>query len=169
MRKNYAITYLLLLMIQMVICNYFRLGPFILVSLLPAMVFCLPLRLGTAQAMLIAFVTGLCVDLLAEGMLGLNATAIVPVAYMRKGLCKLIFGDELVERGNDFYIDKHGFGKVIFALGLANALFLIIYIAADGGESMPFIFNLAKFAISLLICILFSLIVADVSKPDSGR
>lgn len=169
MRKNYSIIYLMLLMIQMVICNYLHLGPFILVSLLPAMVFCIPLRCGTLRAMLIAFLTGICVDLFAEGLLGLNAVALVPVAYMRKGLCRLIFGDELVERGNDFSIDKQGFGKVVFALGLADALFLLIYIAADGGESMPLVFNLTKFVISLFIGTSFSLIVADISKPESGR
>lgn len=169
MRRNYAAIYLMLLMIQMVICNYFRLGPYVLVSVLPAMVLCIPLRYSTLSAMLIAFFTGLCVDLLAEGLIGLNTVALVPVAYVRRGLCRLIFGDELIERGNDFSIDKNGISKVIFAVTLSNALFLVIYIAADGGEAMPVAFNLIKFIISLAVAILLSIIITDVSKPDDGR
>ena len=169
MRKKYALAYLILLMMQMIICNYFRLGPFLLVSLLPAMVFCIPLRCGTLPTMLIAFATGLTVDFLAEGLPGINTLSIVPVAYCRLGLCKMIFGDELVERGNDFSIEKHGIVKVAFALGIADAIFLLIYIIADGGGSMPFVFNLVKFAVSLVVGILLSLVIADVSKPDSGR
>lgn len=169
MRRKYAVFYLTMLLIQMLVCNYLRLGSYVMVSLLPAMVFCLPMRLGTLQAMLLAFLTGLCVDLLAEGLLGLNALSLVPVAYVRRGLCRAIFGDEMVERGNDFSAEKQGLSKVMFALAVANALFLVIYIAADSGGAMPLVHNAIKLAASLVACVMLSLIVADVTKPSSER
>ena len=169
MRRNYAAFYIMLLLVQMLICNYLRLGPYLMLSLLPAMVFCLPLRLSTLKAMLIAFLTGLFADAFAEGLLGLNALALVPVAYVRRGLCRAIFGDELIERGNDFSMDKQGLEKVVFAVAVANAVFLGIYIAADGGGSMPIVFNAIKFAVSLIAGIILSLVVVDVTKPDVGR
>ena len=96
MRKGgYYFIFLLLVAVQMLICNYLNLSPYLTLSILPVLVLCLPLRLPTFWTMLLAFVTAGAVDLLSEGLLGLNALALVPVAFVRKEIIRLIFGDEL--------------------------------------------------------------------------
>ena len=57
--------YMLLLIIQLLLCNYFMLSPYMMLTLLPAMVLSIPLRYTTPQALLIAFGTALAVDFLA--------------------------------------------------------------------------------------------------------
>ena len=117
MRKaQFYLVFMVLTIVQMLICNYFHLSAYLMLSILPVMVLCLPLRVGTTGAMIIAFATGLVVDLLAEGMLGLNTLALVPVAYARKGIIRLVFGDELFARKEDFSVRKNGFGKVAVAI-----------------------------------------------------
>ena len=64
--------YILLLIIQLLLCNYFMLSPYVMLTLLPAMVLSIPLRYATPQVLLIAFVTALAVDFLADGVPGLN-------------------------------------------------------------------------------------------------
>ena len=54
---NFFLTYALLVLIQMVICNYFHLSAYILLSILPVMVLCIPIRYSTTMALCIAFVT----------------------------------------------------------------------------------------------------------------
>ena len=60
--------YILLLIMQLLLCNYFMLSPYILLTLLPVMVLSIPLRYATPQVLLISFVTALAVDFLADGV-----------------------------------------------------------------------------------------------------
>lgn len=169
MRQNYFIYYLALVVAQMLICNYFNLTPYLMLTVLPAAVLCLPTRIGTPLAMVIAFATGLCVDFLAEGVPGLNTLALVPVAWVRLPLCKFIFGEELVVRGEDFSIRKHGIGKVTFACVLVQALFLLVYLWADGAAARPFLFLVERFACSLVAGTALAVAIVDIAKPVDRR
>lgn len=170
MRKSYtALVYILLVVVQILLCNYFHVTPYITLSILPVMILCLPLKFSTITAMLIAFATGLSVDFLAEGLIGINALALVPVAYVRKSLIGFVFGKDLISRGEDFSIRKNGLGEVSMAILLVQSLFLIIYIAADGAGTRPFWFNAARFGASLAAGYLVALLLVDTLVPDSRK
>ena len=170
MRKSYTpLVYLLLVVVQILLCNYFLVTPYITLSILPIMILCLPLKISTVAAMIIAFVTGLSVDFLAEGLIGINALALVPVAYVRKSLIGFVFGEDLISRGEDFSIRKNGLGEVSMAILLVQSLFLIIYIAADGAGTRPFWFNAARFGASLAAGYLVALLLVDTLVPDSRK
>ena len=170
MRKSqFYLVFVVLTVVQMLICNYFHLSPYLMLSILPVMVLCIPLRVGTVGAMVIAFATGLVVDLLAEGALGLNTLALVPVAYARKGVIRLIFGEELFARKEDFSVRKNGFGQVALAIFLVQALFLAIYVWADSAGTRPFSFNAIRFGVSLLAGWAVSLLVIDILAPDTRK
>ena len=68
MNQHFGILYVLLLICQLILCNYSPLGPYIMLSVLPAMILCVPLKIGTPVCMMIAFVSGLAVDWLSEGL-----------------------------------------------------------------------------------------------------
>lgn len=170
MRKSYTtLVYLLLVVVQILLCNYFHVTPYITLSILPIMILCLPLKISTVAAMIIAFVTGLSVDFLAEGLIGINALALVPVAYVRKSIIGFVFGEDLISRGEDFSIRKNGLGEVSMAILLVQSLFLIIYIAADGAGTRPFWFNAARFGASLAAGYLVALLLVDTLVPDSRK
>ena len=167
MRKSYTtLVYLLLVVVQILLCNYFHVTPYITLSILPIMILCLPLKISTVAAMIIAFVTGLSVDFLAEGLIGINALALVPVAYVRKSLIGFVFGEDLISRGEDFSIRKNGLGEVSMAILLVQSLFLI---AADGAGTRPFWFNAARFGASLAAGYLVALLLVDTLVPDSRK
>ena len=170
MRKaGFYFVFVLLVVLQMLICNYFNLSAYVMLSILPVLILCVPLRLPTFWTMVLAFATGLAVDLLSEGILGLNALALVPVAYVRKEVIRLVFGAELFARKEDFSIRKSGLGKVILAIFLVQALFLLVYIWADGAGSRPFSFNVLRFAASLAAGCVVSLLIIDILAPDSRK
>ena len=170
MRKSYTtLVYILLVVVQILLCNYFHVTPYITLSILPIMILCLPLKISTVAAMIIAFVTGLSVDFVAVGMIGINALALVPVAYVRKSLIGFVFGEDLISRGEDFSIRKNGLGEVSMAILLVQSLFLIIYIAADGAGTRPFWFNAARFGASLAAGYLVALLLVDTLVPDSRK
>ena len=158
--------YLILVVAQMVICNYFYLSYYITLRLIPALILLMPINIGTVEAMVAAFITGFAVDALAEGVIGLNILALVPVAYLRRHILSLVFGREIFAREENVSIRKHGLGKVIVALLMAQALFLMIYIWADTAGTTPFWFDLARFVGSLLVSLPLSLLAEDLLEDQ---
>ncbi|MBQ9193322.1 MAG: hypothetical protein IJ156_06345 [Bacteroidales bacterium] len=170
MRKNsFFLVYLLLMVVQMLICNYFNLTPYVMLSILPVMVLCMPLRVPTWLTMAIAFATASAVDLLSEGLLGLNALALVPVAFVRKEVIRLVFGGELFARKEDFSVHKNSFGEILLAILMVQALFLLVYIWADGAGTRPFTFEAIRFGASLAAGVIVSLLVVGVLAPDTRK
>ena len=170
MRKSsFFFIYALLVVAQILICNYFHLTSFVMLSILPVLVLCIPIRIPTTGSLLIAFATGFIVDLLADGVLGLNTLALVPVALARDGILSLLFGRELFARKEDFTVHKNGFGPVTLAIILSQALFLAVYIWADGAGMRPFWFNFARWAASLAAGTALSLIVVPALAPDTRK
>ncbi len=150
MRKGqFWIAFALLLVAQLLLSNYLYVTPFVYLSILPVMVVTISIGIGTIPTMLIACVSGLLVDWLSDGVLGLNALAIIPVAFSRDGIISLVFGRELFARGEDFTVSRSGFAKVSIAILLAQALFLVVYIWADGAGTRPLWFSAARFGASL--------------------
>jgi len=168
-RGDFWIAYVLLLVAQLLLSNFFHVTPYIFLTILPVMVLCIPIRVGTVGAMLIAALTGLAVDYLSEGVLGLNALALIPVAFARNGIIGLVFGRELFARKEDFSIERCGFGKVATALFLSTLLFLVIYIWADGAGTRPLWFNGLRLAASLGSSFLVSLLTLSVLAPDPRK
>ena len=169
MKNSFWFAYALLFIAQLLLCNYFVFTPWVMVTLLPAMVLCIPLGIGTVGAMLIAFVTGLGVDLLAEGVIGLNALALVPVAFARNRIVSLVFGPELLSRRKAFSIRRNGLETVLMALAISLAIFLVIYIWADAAGARSFGFNAGRFGASLGASLFFCVLAVRALATQDSR
>ncbi len=164
------IVYLLLLVVQVLLWNYLNLSQYVLLCFLPAMILCLPVRLGTVPSMCIAFAIGLVVDFFAQGVLGLSSFALVPVALARRPIISLVYGGELFSRGEDPSVRRQGVFKMSLLLLLGTALFLLLYIWMDGAGTRPLWFNLLRFACSLLLSTALSVFVADqITREEDER
>lgn len=170
MRKNeFWLSYALLLVAQLMLSNYCNFTPYVMLTLLPVMVLCIPIRVGTVGAMLIAFASGLAVDFISEGLIGLNAIALVPVAYLRNPVIRLVFGGELFARGEDFSVRRSGAGKIALALAIVLAVFMVIYVWIDSAGVRPFWFNAARFGASFAASFLLSILCLGSLAPDTRK
>ncbi|MBQ8060827.1 MAG: hypothetical protein IJ205_02630 [Bacteroidales bacterium] len=169
MRKTFAFTYILMVIAQMILSNYFHFTPLAMLTILPALVLCIPTKVDTFWAMVIAFATGLAVDLFAEGTLGINALSLVPVAFLRKTLIGTIFGVEPFEQKENLSIKKYGFARMSFAIIIVTALFLAIYILADCAGTRPLWFLGTKLGLSLLVSYFVSIILVNLLSYDDRR
>ncbi len=149
LKSNYPFLAVILVVLQLVICNYIDFGPYVVVSLLPAVVLFMPLRFNSITDMLFAFAMALAVDLLADGVLGLNVAALLPAAYCRRPLIRAMFGEDMLSRESQMSLKKNGHIKVISAVVILDALFLLIYIFFDGAVERPAGFFFARFFASL--------------------
>lgn len=159
-RNGFALTYLLMVILQILICNYLRLPFNLVLSVLPVIVLFIPINHGTIFSLFLAFFTGLVVDFLAEGVIGINALALVPVAFCRKAIITMVFGSEIFARRENLSVKKHGIGKVTLAIIIAQSIFLLIYIWADGSAARPGWYNTLEFSLSLIAGLLLSLLIS---------
>ncbi len=165
-KRKFWIIYTVLAVCQMVICNYFNFTPLVSLSILPAMVVCIPLRVSTPWTMLIAFLTGLLVDLGAGNILGLSAFALVPVALCRAGTLRMFLGHDIVERPQNLSFKAKGFAKISGVCIVSVSIFFILYVIADSAGTRPFLFNLTHFLASALVSWAVSLAVVAALSPN---
>ncbi len=167
--QNYGLIFIILLICQVLLCNYTNLGPYVMLTMLPAMILCLPTRINAAACLVIAFACGFATDWLADGLLGLNVAALLPVALIRKGTIRIFFGEDLIVRNDSFSIRKNGLGKVSFALVMLTAIFLAVYIFLDGAGTRPFWFCAIKFGVSLVCNWGLGLLVIKALTTDDRK
>ena len=160
MINKYWLTYLLLLIAQIILGDVLDLSQHVVLFFLPLMILSLPISYGSIHTMIVAFLTGFAVDFFTHGVLGLTVMALVPVAFTRELVIKLVFGNELVARQEDLSVHKQGFPKVALAALISTALFLLIYVPVDCAGARPFGFVVSKILLSLLVSIPVSLYAA---------
>lgn len=167
--KNFGILFILLTVIQILISNFCNFSEYLIISIMPVCIFCLPLSVGTIPAMFIAFASGLSIDWLTEGVIGLNAMSLVPVALSRKALIRTLLGENHIVRQEDITIRKNGLAKISLCIVFSLAVFLGIYIIADGAGTRPLGFNIIKFIVSLALGFVLSLIVANTLMAQEKK
>lgn len=169
MKRHFFLYYILLLAIQLLICEWFNFSAYVTLSILPVMVLCIPTKHNTLSSMFIAFASGLAIDFLAEGVMGMNALALVPVATVRLVIIGIIFGNEPILRQSGFSVRKNGFGKVLFTVVLVQSLYLAIYLFADGALLRPVLFNVERFLASLVAGVFFSMFIVNLLTSKDRR
>ena len=130
------------------------------------MMLTLPHNRSALYSMPLAFIIGLCVDLLC-GVPGLCSLALVPVAFVRRSVMGLIFGSEMFVRGENLSFSKHSPGKIFLAETILTAIFLLIYIWVDGAGTRSLWFNLIKGGVSLLVSAPVSFFIVYILCSES--
>ena len=161
-RNDFWKAYILLLIAQLIISNYFRFTPFVMLSILPVMILSVPIRVNRFALLLVAFASGLLVDWLSEGVLGLNALAL-------NSVLRVVFGNELLARKENYTVKSNGLASVTMAIVMVQALFLILYIWVDSAGTRTFLFNFGRFLASLVVGVLVSLLTLNVLATETRR
>ena len=168
MKKKPVLTFILLVLAQVFICNFCNFTQFMMITILPMAILFLPVTQKPYVTMVIAFIAGFAVDFLADGMLGITSLSLVPVAFTRRFLVRLIFGSEVIVRQEDISMHKHGIADVLIIMLTANLIFLTFYIWTDSAGMRPTWFNILKDGISLVASTLVSMLLFPVLTSD-GR
>ncbi|MBQ2522087.1 MAG: hypothetical protein II537_05230 [Bacteroidales bacterium] len=162
----YFLRLALLLVLQVLLLNFFPFSQYLVLSFLPAAILCVPARHGGVFALAVAFVAGFLTDFFADGMLGLTVCALLPVAYARTWILRLIFGADFFDREEDLSLRRNGFWPVLLAVFLATLLFFLIYVQADGAGTRPLWFNLLRTLLSTLVSTFLSLFTVNLFSPE---
>lgn len=167
--NNFTVKYILLLVAQILLWNYFNFTQFLTIAILPAMILCLPVRKSTVFGMTIAFISGVIVDFFAGGLVGLTSFALVPAALLRLPVIQLVFGSELRARGEDISFQRQGMQKMLLATCIVTAVFLLLFITVESAGTRLLWVDLTKFAASLAASTLVSTYITWILCSEDGQ
>ena len=117
----------LLMALQLLVLNYVYLGGYVMPMLYVLFILMLPTNTGRIPMLLIAFGTGLVVDITA-GMLGFHALACTVVAMLR-----ILFADRILTRGEPIEVMRPSIFSVTpqyfisYLLLMLGAFYLVFY------------------------------------------
>ena len=165
--SSFTIKYILLLIAQILLGNFFNFSQFIMLSFLPVMVLMLPIRRSTIFCLIITFIMAVAVDFFADGQLGLTAAALLPVAALRRPVIMFVFGNELFSREENISPHRQGWEKILLATAICSAIFLAVYVIIDSAGTRAAWIDLVKFLLSTILSTLLSLPVSDLIGSES--
>lgn len=163
---RFVIVFALLVLVQIVLCNFLNLSRFVVLSYLPVLVLMLPLRWNDIPMMAFAFGLGFLVDFFSTGMLGLTSLALTPVALARGGIVASMFGDELGAREGELGLSRFGIPKFVLATLLLCAIYFLVYVWADSAGTMGFWQCALRFLLSVLVSTPVCILVATILRPE---
>lgn len=153
--------FVILLSVQIIVWSLLDLSQYVMLAILPSLILFLPVKFSRVAVMLTAFVAGFFADLLSHGVLGLSIVALLPVALLREQIVRLVFGSDLVQRGEDISYKRQGPAKYLLGISIVSAVFLLIYVWVDSAGTRPFWFNVLRFCSSLVCSTLLSFILVS--------
>jgi len=158
---------ILLFLLQLVISDYVHLGPWITLCLLPLLILQIPRSRSPHVVMLIAFGLGLGLDILSDGVPGLNAFAAVLAAAPRKFFYRLLVNADRQDKTEVPLLRETGLLKYLKYLGVLTAIYLAAYTLVDCISVRPLGYIAAKFLISwvasMALCLLLALPIQNRS------
>jgi hypothetical protein len=161
MKSNIGITSLIFVMfiIQLIISVFFDYQPIVYITLLPLMVISFPIEMRSYKSLPLAFLLGLLIDLLVDGVLGLNAGAATLLSLFRRPLSLFIFGEEKFSRSIFPTIRESSLVRHIFFFVVSISIFMLFYMSFDGVLYRGYIFNLVRFGITLVANLMLYLLI----------
>lgn len=159
----------LLMLAQIVFWNFINVSQLVVVCFLPAIIMCLPISTRPPLAMLTAALIGFIVDFFSSGLVGLTSVALLPVAFLRPFIIRLVFGDELYARREDISFARQGLIKMLLAVSISTVLFFPIYVLVDSAGTRTALFNFGRIALSSIVSILVSLGVSVLLTDERWR
>ena len=153
--------FVLLFLLQLVISDYVHLGPWICLNLIPLLILLIPLSYRPHAVLLIAFGLGLGLDLLSDGVPGLNAFAAVLAAAPRKFFYRTMVNADRQDKTEVPLMGEVGLVKYLKYLAVLTAIYLVAYVLVDCISFRPAGFIalkvIASWSASTALCLLLAL------------
>lgn len=160
--------FVLLALVQLLVLNNVYLGGYVMPMLYVLFILMLPTSTGRIPMLLIAFGTGLLMDIMA-GALGFHALACTVVAMMR-----ILFADRILTRGENVAIANPGIYSVtpqyfisylMLMLGIFYLLFYLLEIFSFRGLGGVLLATVCSTLVTTLLAVLYQWVFLKREEP----
>lgn len=155
------VLYVLIFILQIIICNYVDIGAYIYICLIPLLVLGIPMKTNINITMIAGFGIGLLIDIFAGGIMGLNAAAATTLAAFRNPLFRAAVSKENRHNVDVPSVRNIGLQSYIAYVALSVLVYLTMYTMLDCCSVRPFFFILFRILISLVIDVALIVIISN--------
>ena len=161
---KYATLGALLIICQILLSEYVNIWPLLYIAIFPQFIILLPPALNRSAHLLIAFVLGMAIDIFADGVPGLNAAALVAMAYIRPFFLKITLSKANLDTTDNQPLLPRTveIQKLAMLNGCMLAVFFLVYIMLDSAGSFPFWYTILKIAVCVIVNCIISLVCSKV-------
>ena len=149
-----------MIIIQIIICDYIYTGPYIHLTLLPLIILSLPAEYRYPKLVIISFAVGFVIDLVSDGVLGLNSAAAVMTATFVRPVSYLTINRERSDKLERVILSDVGFFRYFRYSSYLTLIFLVTYILFDCAGFRQASFILMRIALSYVANIIMILFVS---------
>ena len=143
--------FLLVFLLQVILTDYLHLGPFVYLCLIPFLILNIPFSRRPQLVLVAAFGIGLSLDLVSDGVAGLNAAAAVAAAASRQLLYRTLVNSDRQDKTEVPYPAGIGMGKYLKYAVAVTAVYMAVYVLFDCVSFRPVGFMLLKFIASTVL------------------
>lgn len=159
-KVKYFYIAIVLLVCQIVLGGYLNIMPILYIAFFAQLFLLLPHAMDRGITLVYAFIYGICIDLLADGVLGLNGAALVAMAYLRTPILKLVLSRANIENNESLpltskYIELP---KLVLISILCHLIFFSVYVLLDSAASFTLLYTVMK----ILLCTVVNSIISVV-------
>ncbi len=149
-KSYYMLVFIALCIIQVLLNNYLNVSQYLLLSLMPLALMSIPLNRSTISCLLIAFFTGLAVDVISTPSMGSTSIALLVCAMIKNFVFQVVYGDEIFSlRDSSPLVYTSGKERII-STGIMCGAYFLFYIIIDSAGTMSFTFNLLRWLYSTM-------------------
>ena len=145
-RTYHIIVNLAICVVQILLNNYLNISQYVLVSLLP----------------LVVFFAGMAVDLLSSSQLGCTSICLLVCALLKNTVFKLVYGDEIFSYRDGCPLTYQSSRETGIAISILCAIYFLLYVLIDSAGTLPLKVNLLRWVISSAISALLCFICTSV-------
>lgn len=141
----------IMIICQILLDEYINIWPLVYIAIFPPFIILLPPSMNRSLYMLTAFSFGICIDLLSDGVMGLNAAALTAMAYIRPFVLKFTLPKGNLDNYENIPLTPHTveIPALILITALLLSIFFTVYILMDSAAS----FTLGYTVLKMLVCI----------------
>jgi len=143
--------FVLVFLLQVIITDYLHLGSFIYLCLIPFLILNIPFSRRPQLVLVAAFGMGLTLDLVSDGVAGLNAASAVAAAASRHLLYRSLVNRDRQDKTEVPVPDVIGMAKYLKYAGAVTAVYMAVYVLFDCVSFRPLGFMLLKFFASTVL------------------
>lgn len=143
--------FFLVFLFQVVLTDYLYTGPYLYICLIPFLIANIPFSRRPQFVLLAAFGMGLMLDLLSDGVAGLNAAAAVAAAASRKLFYRTLVNNDRQDKTEVPVPGLVGIDKYLKYMAALTAVYMTVYILFDCISFRPAAFILIKLAVSIVV------------------
>lgn len=156
---KYLLLGVIIIIAQLIIEEYVNYHPLIHIAIFPLFIIILPTRINQIPLMLISLVIGLLIDILSDGIIGLNSAALIAMAFVKLPILNIIVNKNNIAENSIISSKTLHLNSFSLYCLIMYTIFFLVYVALDGIGYISILYSVLRFIIYIILNTIISILI----------